>query len=95
MTKADMIEKLAKETGLNKEESSKMVNAVLGILIEALSKGERIAIPGLGVFNIRERKARKGRNPRTGKEIVIPAKKVVVFSVAKSLKNEINNSLPL
>lgn len=90
MTKAELISKVAQISGLKKSEAERAVNAVVESLAEALEKGERTAIPGLGVFNVRKRKARKGRNPRTGKEIKIPARKVVAFTAAKSLKEKVN-----
>jgi DNA-binding protein HU-beta len=90
MTKAELVAKVAEKTGLKKAEAERAVNAVVDALAEALSKGERTAIPGLGVFSVKQRKERKGRNPKTGKEIKIPARKTVAFSVAKSLKESVN-----
>jgi DNA-binding protein HU-beta len=90
MTKSELIAKVAEKAGLKKSEAERAVNAAIEALVEALSKGERVAIPGLGVFNVKERKARKGRNPRTGKEIKIPKRKVVAFTAAKSLKEALN-----
>ncbi len=90
MTKAELISKVAAAAGLKKAEAERAINAAIDALVEALSKGERTAIPGLGVFNVKQRKARKGRNPRTGKEIKIPARKVVSFTPAKSLKEAVN-----
>ena len=90
MTKAELVAKIAAEAGVKKSEAERCVNAFVNALSEALEKGERIAIPGLGVFNVRERKARKGRNPRTGEPMEIPARKVVVFSAAKALKERVN-----
>ncbi|GAB6071637.1 HU family DNA-binding protein [Venenivibrio stagnispumantis] len=92
MTKAELVSKVAAEAGLTKAAAERAVNAGIKALAEALAKGERVALPGLGVFHVRERKARKGRNPRTGKEITIPARKAVVFSAAKSLKDALNQS---
>jgi DNA-binding protein HU-beta len=86
MTKSELVAKVAEEAGLKKAQAEKCIDAVIKAISKALAKGERTAIPGLGVFNVRERKARKGRNPQTGKEITIPARKVVVFTAAKSLK---------
>jgi DNA-binding protein HU-beta len=90
MTKSELISKTAEKAGITKVAAEKAVNAAIEAVVEALSKGERVAIPGLGVFNVRQRKARKGRNPRTGKEITIPARKVVAFTAAKSLKEALN-----
>lgn len=90
MTKTELISAVANKAGLKKGVAEKAVNAAIEAVVEALSNGERVAIPGLGVFNIRERKARKGRNPKTGKEITIPARKVIAFTPAKSLKESLN-----
>ncbi len=90
MTKAELVAKVAEEAGVTKATAERCVNAGIGALVDALAKGERIALPGLGVFNVKERKARKGRNPRTGEEITIPARKVVTFTAAKSLKEKLN-----
>ena len=90
MTKSELIAKVAEKAGLKKVEAERAVNATIEAIAEAISKGERTAIPGLGIFNVRERKARKGRNPRTGKEIKIPARKVVAFTATKSLKEALN-----
>ncbi|MCX7738479.1 MAG: HU family DNA-binding protein [Hydrogenothermaceae bacterium] len=89
MTKSELVAKTAEKAGITKASAERAVNAAIEAVIEALTKGERVAIPGLGVFNVRIRKARKGRNPRTGKEITIPARKVVAFTAAKSLKEKI------
>lgn len=89
MTKSELVAKTAEKAGITKASAERAVNAAIEAVVEALVKGERVAIPGLGVFNIRTRKARKGRNPRTGKEITIPARKVVSFTAAKSLKEKV------
>lgn len=91
MTKFELIERFAKENNLKKSEAEKYVNSVIKLLSEAIAKEERVFIPGFGVFNIRVRKARKGRNPKTGKEITIPERKVVAFTAAKVLKEAIQN----
>ncbi len=89
MTKTELVAKVAKETGMTKAAAKRCIDAAINALVEALEKGERTAIPGLGVFNIKERKARKGRNPQTGKVIKIPARKVVAFKPAKSLREKV------
>jgi DNA-binding protein HU-beta len=90
MTKAELVAKIAEEAKVKKSEAERCLNAFVKALTEALEKGERIALPGLGVFNVRERKERKGRNPRTGEPMIIPARKVVTFSPAKALKERVN-----
>ena len=89
MKKEELVKKIAEKTGLKRSEVEKTLKAFVETLGEALEKGERIAIPGLGIFNVRERKARKGRNPRTGKEIKIPARKTIRFKPAKSLSEKV------
>ncbi|MBX0312022.1 MAG: HU family DNA-binding protein [Sulfurihydrogenibium sp.] len=91
MTKAELVAKVAEKSGLKKIEAERTINAVIDALAEAFKKGERVAVPGLGVFNVKVRKARKGINPKTGKEIKIPEKKTIVFRAAKSLKVALNN----
>lgn len=66
------------------------MNAFTHALTQALEKGERVALPGLGVFNVKERAARTGRNPRTGEVVQIPAKKVVKFTASKALQTAVN-----
>lgn len=90
MTKAELIAKVAENAGTTKRLAEACINATVEALAEAIANGERTAIPSLGVFSVRERKARKGRNPRTGKEIKIPARKVVVFKPAKVLREKVN-----
>jgi DNA-binding protein HU-beta len=90
MTKSELVAKVTEKTSLKKAEAEKVVDALVSTLAEAIAKGERIAIPSLGVFNVKQRKEKKGRDPKTGKEIKIPARKVVVFTTAKSLKEAVN-----
>jgi DNA-binding protein HU-beta len=89
MTKSELITKVAKKSGLKKIQVEQCIDAAIKILAEALARGERTVISGLGVFNVRERKAKKGRNPRTGKEIIIPARKVIVFTATRSLREKL------
>ena len=89
MTKAELVAKVAEQAGTTKAAARRCVDAFVLTLAQALERGERIALPGLGVFNVKERKARKGRNPRTGKVIKIPARKVVTFRPAKSLRERV------
>jgi len=86
MTKAELVAEIAKQAGITKKEADAALKAAVATIGEALKKGERVAIPGLGIFTVKQRAARKGRNPRTGKVIQIPARKVVAFKPAKDLR---------
>ncbi len=89
MTKAELVAEIAKQAGITKKEADAALKAAVSAISEALKRGERIAIPGLGIFTVKERAARKGRNPRTGQVIQIPARKVVAFKPAKDLREGI------
>jgi len=90
MTKAELIEKVqGAATELNKKQTGDVVDAVFEVLGVAIKKDGRFAYPGFGTFSVRKRKARKGRNPRTGKEITIKASKTVAFKAAPSLKGKL------
>lgn len=89
MTKADLIEKVAKDTKLTKKDSEKALNAVIGAISGALAKGDKVSLVGFGSFEVRKREARKGRNPQTGAEIKISARKVPVFRAGKALKDSV------
>ena len=86
MTKAELVSAIAKGAGLTRKQADAALKAAVSALSEALKKGERVAVPGFGIFSVRERAARKGRNPRTGEVIDISARKVVVFKPAKDLR---------
>jgi DNA-binding protein HU-beta len=86
MTKAELVTAIAKGAGITKKQADAALKAAVESVSNALKKGERVAIPGFGIFGVRERAARKGRNPRTGAVINIPARKVVVFRPAKDLR---------
>ena len=90
MTKAELVEKIyAKTNGLTKAKAEEALNAVVDSLREALAAGESVGFTGFGSFKVGERAARKGRNPRTGKAITIPASKVAKFTAGKGLKDAI------
>ena len=83
MQDTELIEKVAEKNGTSKVEAAKAVNAVIGAMAETLKKGEKISLLELGSFAIRERKERNGYNPNSKENMVIPAKKVVKFSIGK------------
>ncbi len=89
MNKSELISVVAEKTGLTKKDTEKVVNAVFDGIGEALAKGEKVQVIGFGTFDIRDRKAREGRNPATGDTIQIPAVKVPVFKAGKALKDNI------
>lgn len=89
MNKTELIAKVAEATDLTKKDATRAVEAVLNSITEALQNGEKVQIIGFGNFEVRERAARKGRNPQTGKEIDIPASKVPAFKPGKALKEGI------
>jgi DNA-binding protein HU-beta len=86
MTKFDLVQATSKKFNITLSQADDIVSYVCEVMIRTIASGERVTIPGLGVFGVKERRARKGRNPRTGEEIVIPSKKTVVFRPAKSLQ---------
>jgi DNA-binding protein HU-beta len=88
MTKTDLIAKVAEVAEMTKKDSTKVVDAVLDAIAEALKNGEKVQLLGFGTFMVRERAARKGRNPQTGEEIDIPATKVPAWKPAKTLKEQ-------
>jgi DNA-binding protein HU-beta len=85
MNKAELIEAIAKESGLTKADSKRVLDAFINTTSKSLKSGDRVALIGFGSFSISKRAARKGRNPQTGKEINIPAKKVVKFKAGNDL----------
>lgn len=89
--KSELIEKVASATGLTKKDASSAVEAVFDSITETLSNDEKVQIIGFGTFEVRERAARKGRNPQTGEEIQIPSSKVPAFKAGKALKDSVKN----
>jgi len=85
MTKSDLVQQVAKDTGLSQNQTSKIVNEVFDAITDALQKGEDVRITGFGTFRTAETKERTGRNPRTGEEITIPAGKRVAFTAGSGL----------
>ncbi len=90
MTKTDLTSVVAERTGMTKKETAAVVDALIAAVKESLAKGEKVSLVGFGTFSVRERKARNGRNPRTGEPLKIKAKKVPAFSPGKSLKDAVS-----
>ncbi len=89
MNKTELIAQVAEAAGLTKKDASKAVDAVFNAIAESLKKGDKVQLIGFGNFEVRNRAARKGRNPQTGAEIKIPASKVPAFKPGKALKEGI------
>ena len=87
MTRTELIDDLANRTGLEKKDVKAFLDQLTALIEDEIKKGGEVPLKGLGKFRVQNRKARIGRNPLTGAEIQIPAKTVVKFSIAKSLKD--------
>ena len=90
MNKKDIIEAIHARVGFSKRETGAIVDKALELLKTALAEGDSVMISAFGKFSVRERKTRKGRNPKTGETITLPARKVVTFKVSRVLKEQIN-----
>jgi integration host factor subunit beta len=90
MTKAELVEDVAEAAELTKKDAERLVEIVFESIIETLNQGEKIELRGFGSFRVRERGARRGRNPKTGDPVNIPAKRVPYFKPGKELKELIN-----
>lgn len=91
MSKASLVNDVATATGLSKKQASEAINALLSSIKANLAAGEKVQLIGFGTFEVRERAARKGRNPQTGEEIEIPATKAPAFKPGKGLKNAVKD----
>lgn len=91
MNKSDLIAKVSESTDLSKKDVTKAVDAVFEAITEALQNGDKVQLVGFGNFEVRERSARKGRNPQTGEEIDIAASKVPAFKPGKALRDVCSN----
>ena len=87
--KAELVDEVAQSTGLSKKDAEAAFNAVFAGVTDALTKGEKVQLIGFGTFEVRERAARKGRNPQTGAKIEIAATKVPAFKAGKALKDAV------
>jgi integration host factor subunit beta len=92
MTKADLVNDVANAAELTKKDAERLVEIVFESIIDSLNQGEKIELRGFGSFRVRERGARRGRNPKTGDPVNIPAKRVPYFKAGKELKELINES---
>jgi len=90
LNKTELVEEVAVKLGMTKKDVEKTVNAFLQTVEESLKAGEKVQLIGFGTFEVRERQARKGRNPQTGDEIDIPAARVPAFKAGKTLKEALS-----
>ncbi|TYR77283.1 HU family DNA-binding protein [Rossellomorea vietnamensis] len=91
MNKTELINAVAESAELSKKDAENAVKAVLQNIEETLAKGDKVQLIGFGNFEVRERSARKGRNPQTGEEMEIPSSKQPAFKPGKALKDSVNN----
>ncbi|MEX2356350.1 MAG: HU family DNA-binding protein [Thermaerobacterales bacterium] len=90
MNKGDLINNVAERTGLTKKDTERAVNAMVESIEQALATGQKVSLVGFGTFEVRPRKARTGRNPRTGESIRIPASRVPAFKPGKALRTNVD-----
>ena len=93
VTRAQLAEAVYQEVGLSRNESADLVEAILGEISEAITRGEQVKISSFGSFSVRKKGQRIGRNPKTGEEVPILPRQVLVFRPSHVLKNRINESL--
>jgi len=93
MTKAELMEEVAKNSELTKKDAEVIVQTVLDSIIGSLQDGEKVELRGFGSFRLRQRSSRMGRNPKTGERVDVPAKKIPYFKPGKELKELINSSV--
>jgi integration host factor subunit alpha len=90
VTKAEIVEQIYEQVGFSKKESAELVEKVFETIKETLARGEKVKISGFGNFVVRGKNARKGRNPQTGQEILLEARRVLTFKPSLVLKNILN-----
>ncbi|MCC2615887.1 integration host factor subunit alpha [Aestuariibacter halophilus] len=94
LTKADMAEHLFEKLGMNKRDAKELVEAFFEEVREALEQGEQVKLSGFGNFDLRQKNERPGRNPKTGEDIPIKARRVVTFRPGQKLKSRVENTKP-
>ncbi len=91
MTKGQLIEHIAEQDGFNLKKAEIVVNTIFEAMSDALKRGERVEIRGFGSFEVRHYEAYRGRNPKSGEEVYVPAKKAPFFKTGKELRERVNN----
>lgn len=87
MNKTELVAAAAEQTGMTKKDTEKALNAAFDVIASALSRGEKVQVSGFGIFEVKEREARMGRNPRTGEAMEIAASRTPTFKASKTLKD--------
>jgi len=93
MTKAELVDEVARVVQLTKKQAETIVNIVFDSIVESLRSGQKIELRGFGSFRLRSRKSRTGRNPKTGEKVEVPSKKIPYFKPGKELKELINRAV--
>ena len=93
VTRADLTDAIYREVGLSRTESAVIVESILEHIVAALIKGEPVKLSGFGTFSVREKRERMGRNPKTGRDVPITKRKVLVFKPSNVLKERVNSAL--
>jgi len=93
MTKAELVDEVARVVQLTKKQAEMIVNIVFDSIVDSLRAGQKIELRGFGSFRLRSRKSRTGRNPKTGEKVEVPSKKIPYFKPGKELKELINKTL--
>ena len=90
LTKANIVEAVAEQTGYTKNQSSEMIETLLEIIKRTLESGEDVLVSGFGKFCVKEKQGRRGRNPSTGKDLMLEPRRVVTFRCSRQLRDKIN-----
>ena len=90
MNKTELVAAAAEQTGMTKKDTEKALNAAFDVIASALSKGEKVQVSGFGIFEVKEREAHMGRNPRTGEAMEIAASRTPTFKASKTLKDALD-----
>lgn len=93
VTRADLTDAVVQEVGLPRNESAELVEMIIQEMISSLERGEQVKISSFGSFNVRDKKERVGRNPKTGETVPISPRRVLVFRASNIMKDRINNAL--
>jgi DNA-binding protein HU-beta len=89
MNKGELVDKIAEKASITKKDADSVLSSLLDVIVEAVASGDKVTLVGFGTFEARDRQAREGRNPSTGKPIKIPATRVPAFSAGKLFKDKV------